>query len=299
MMNNSNRSNPFGISPKHVLWFGYALSLVLLGMLVWLYYAELQNESATFWSNKFVNYIILVPAFGAAIAGTLLTRQFEKGESPHRIWLAFSIGIWFWVAGELSGLTYDALGVEALSPDFHLVDVLWLLGYFFLGLSLYYQILLVYGIRSKKSIFLFLGTIAAAFLLTIVLTNLTIKAGGGEENSWAFLFVTILYPVLDLIEAATAIWLSLLFRRGQWSRPWWGLILFALTDSIDAFYWIGGYDLIPIMAQSMLDFISLVTYPASYMVAGLALLSNYFILRYAEDSGLLKTAGTSELKVEK
>lgn len=298
-MNNSNKSKSFGISPKHVLWFGYALSLVLLGLLIWLYYAELRNVTATFWSNKFLNYIILVPAIGAAIAGTLLARQFEKGESPHRIWQAFSIGMWFWVAGELSGLAYDAIGVEALSPDFHLVDVLWLLGYFFLGLSLYYQILLIYGIRNKKSIYLFLGMIVLAFLIAVVLTNLTIKAGQGEGDSWAFLFVTLLYPVLDLIEGATAIWLSLLFRRGQWSRPWWGLILFALTDGIDAFYWSGGYGFIPVMAQNTLDLISLVTYPASYMVAGLALLSNYFLLRYAEDSGLLTPAKNSGLNAEK
>jgi hypothetical protein len=268
-------------------------------MLVWLYYAELLNETATFWSNKFLNYIILVPAFGAAIAGTLLARQFEKGESPHRIWLTFSIGLWFWVMGELSGFQYDFFPTATFSSDFHLVDVFWLTGYFFLGLSLYYQILLIYGIRNKKSIFLFLGMIVLAFLIAVGLTNLTIKVGRGEGNSWAFLFVTLLYPVLDLIEGATAIWLSLLFRRGQWSRPWWGLILFALTDGIDAFYWSGGYGFIPMMAQNTLDFISLVTYPSSYMVAGLALLSNYFILRYAEDSGLLKTAGRNELKVEK
>lgn len=299
MMNNSNKSKFFGISPRHILWIGYALSVVLLGLLVWLYYAELQTETTTYWSNKFVTYIILVPAIGAAIAGTLVARQFGKGESPHRIWQAFSIGLWFWVMGELSGLTYDAIGVEAFSPDFHLVDVFWLLGYFFLGLSLYYQILLIYGIRNRKSIYLFLGLIALAFLIAVALTNLTIKAGHGEGNSWAFLFVTLLYPVLDLIEGATAIWLSLLFRRGQWSRPWWGLILFALTDGIDAFYWSGGYSFIPVMAQNTLDFISLVTYPASYMVAGLMLLSNYFILRYAEDSGLLKTVRNSGLNIEK
>jgi hypothetical protein len=298
-MNNLNKSKSLSISPKQILWIGYGVSAILLGLLVWLYYAELRNATATFWSNKFLAYIILVPAIGSAIAGTLLVRQFEKGESPYRIWRAFSIGLWFWVAGELSSLIYEAIGLTAFSPEFHLVDVFWLLGYFFLGLSLYYQILLIYGIRNKKSIFLFLGMIVLAFLIAVGLTNLTIKAGQGEGNSWAFLFVTLLYPVLDLIEGATAIWLSLLFRRGRWSRPWWGLILFALTDGIDAFYWSGGYGFIPMMAQNTLDFISLVTYPSSYMVAGLALLSNYFILHYAEDSGLLKTAGISELKVGK
>jgi hypothetical protein len=82
--------------------------------------------------------------------------------------------------------------------------------------------------------------------------------------------------------------LSFLFRRGQWSRPWWGLILFALADSVDTLYWLGVYDYIPVVMQNVLNFIAVAAYPASYMVAGLALLSNYFIVRYGEESGLLK-----------
>jgi hypothetical protein len=37
-----------------------------------------------------------------------------------------------------------------------------------------------------------------------------------------------------------------------------------------------------------LNYISVAAYPASYMVAGLTLLANYFILRYGRDSGLMK-----------
>ena len=121
------------------------------------------------------------------------------------------------------------------------------------------------------------------------------KPGLGEGYAWIILFITMLYPVFDLTEGATAIWLSFLFGRGQWSRPWWGLILFALADSIDTFYWLGGYSLIPVAAQNTLNFISMVAYPASYMVMGLALLSNYFILRYGEDSGLLKVVKKNTL----
>jgi len=73
------------------------------------------------------------------------------------------------------------------------------------------------------------------------------------------------------------------------------LILFALADSIDSFYWLGGYELIPVAVQPMLNFIAVAAYPASYMVAGLALLANYFILRYGEDSGLVKVAGKEKV----
>jgi hypothetical protein len=293
-MNNLSKSR-FGITPRQILWIGAAISLILLGLLVWVYYAELQSQTTSFWNDEIVSCIILIPAIGAAIAGTLLTRQFEKGEPPQRIWQAFTIGLWCWVAGEISGMVYDAIYINTPAPDFRLVDMFWLLGYFFLGLSLYYQILLVYGAQKRQGIFLYLGLVVLALLVAAGLTSLTIKAGRGEGYSLVSLFVTVLYPVLDLTEGAIAIWLAFLFGRGQWSRPWWGLILFALTDSIDAFYWVGGYDKIPVVAQSALDVISLVTYPASYMVAGLALLANYFILRYGLTSGWLTSSKKSEL----
>jgi len=49
----------------------------------------------------------------------------------------------------------------------------------------------------------------------------------------------------------------------------------------------------------VLNFISVAAYPASYMVAGLTLLSNYFILRYGEESGLLKVEKRKSLPEQK
>jgi len=197
----------------------------------------------------------------------------------------FSIGLWFWVAGELSGFVYDAIYIDLPYPEFSLIDVCWLAGYFYLGLSLYYQVRLVYSAQKRKGRLLYLALVGLAFLIAALLTQLAAKAGLGGESAWIILFVSILYPVFDLAEGSAAIWLSLLFGRGQWSRPWWGLILFALADSVDTFYWLGGYDFIAPVVQSVLDVISVAAYPASYMVAGLALLSNYFILQYGVESG--------------
>lgn len=294
-MNNVNRSYS-GISPLQKLWIGLAISIVLLILLVWAYYAEPFSQSLPpYWSSSLVDILILLPAVGAAVAGTLVTSQFEKGETPHRIWQAFTIGLWFWVAGEVSGMVYNAVYFDTELPDLGLVDLFWLLGYFYLGLSLYYQFKLVYSAKGRKGRLLYLGLFALALLVTAGLTTLAANAGLGEGYAWIVLCITILYPVFDLTEGALALRLSLLFRRGQWSRPWWGLILFALADSVNSFYWLGGYDLISTRIQSVLDFVSLVAYPASYMVAGLALLSNYFILRYGEDSGLLRAVKSSEI----
>lgn len=279
------------ISPRKVLQFCRAGSAILLILVIWTYYAEPLAEAVSpFWNDKLLDILILIPAIGAAIAGTLVMRQFGAGEQPHRVWQAFAIGLWFWVGGEISGIVYDAIYIDTPYPDFRLVDIFWLLGYFYLGLSLYYQARLVYGAQKRKGRLLYMGLVGLAFLVAAGLTQLASKAGLGGESAWVILFITVLYPVFDLTEGTIAIWLSFLFGRGQWSRPWWGLILFALADSVNTFYWLGGYDLIPPAAQSAMDFVSLAAYPASYMVAGLALLSNYFILQYGAESGLLEAA---------
>ena len=289
-----SKSNPDSrISPARILQLSAAVFVVLLILIVWTFFAEpLSEVLSPYWNDKLIDVFVLTPAVIAAVAGTLLTSQFEKGEIPYHIWQAFTIGLWFWVAGEIGGAINDALYWDSTYPEFGLVDLFWLMGYFFLGLSLYYQLRLVYG-GNKGRRRLYLGIVALALMVAAGLATLAAKSGLGQGFAWIILFITMLYPVFDLTEGATAIWLSFLFRRGQWSRPWWGLILFALADSIDTFYWLGGYGTIPVAAQNILNFISMVAYPASYMVAALALLSNYFILRYGEDSGLLKVAGKS------
>lgn len=288
-MSNLNTQN-FKYSPKQILQACTAGSALLLVLLVWVIYAEpLSQILSPYWNDNLADILILIPAVGAAIASTLVMRQFEKNETPFRVWQAFSIGLWFWVAGEISGMIYDAIYWDGTYPDFRWVDLFWLLGYSFLGLSLYYQLRLVYGAQNKRGRRLYLGLIALALLITTGLTTIAAQSGLGAGSAWIILFISVLYPVFDLTEGAIAIWLSFLFGRGQWSRPWWGLILFALADSVNTFYWLGGYDFIPVAAQNALDFIALIVYPASYVVAGLALLSNYFILHYGEDSGLLKT----------
>jgi len=285
-MDSLEKPTLFGISPKQLLMGGVLTAFALLAVLSWQYFVALQNDIDAFWDGQFFNYITLVPALGAALAGSLVTRQFTKGERPYRIWMAFSLGMWFWFVGEISVIVFDFFPSGIVSPDFQLVDVFWLLGYFSLGLSLTLQLFSAYGVQQRRGLYIYVGMVVFAVLLASLLTEIVRK--GESEDSWSFLFVTLLYPVLDVLAGGTAIWLSLLFGRGRWSRPWWGLILFAITDAIDAFYWSGGYDLVSAAAQNTLDFISLVTYPASYMTAGLALLANYFILRYGMDSGLLK-----------
>ena len=288
-MPNQSRAFSFKISPVRAVWVGAAFSALLLVSTLWIYFSVSLTESLTpFWKDKLLDVLIFIPALGSAVAGTLLLSQFGINETPRRVWTAFTLGLWCWVGGEIAGVVNDFLYWDSVYPEFSVVDALWLAGYFFLGLSLYYQLGIVYS-KTRARRRMYLGLVALAILATAALTSLAERSGLGEGYAWVILFITILYPVLDAIQGTAAIWTSILFRRGQWSRPWWGLILFALADSVDSFYWLGGYQFISSAAQTALNFIAVAAYPASYIVAGLALLVNYFILRYGEDSGLVKT----------
>jgi len=278
-------------SPLRVLQVSTAGSILLLAALAWIYFAvPIPDE---YWNDQAADTLIILASAGAALAGTRVARLFEKGEAPWRIWWTFAIGLWFWLAGEVSGLVYDALYWETGYPDLTLIDLFWILGYLSLGLSLYYQYRLIYGKQDKRGTRYYLGLVALALLLTAFLTNLAIDTGLGEGYAWIVLFITVLYPVFDAVEGLGAIRLSLLFGRGQWSRPWrpwWGLILFALSDSINSFYWLGGYQWLGAGVQTAFDVIMNITYPAAYLVAGLALLTNYYLIKYGEADGLMRPA---------
>lgn len=279
-------------SPTRVVQMSALASLILLAVFAWVYFAAPIPDD--YWNDKATDFLVILASAGAALAGTRVATLFDKSEAPWRIWWAFAIGFWFWLAGELSGLVYDAIYWETQYPDLTLIDLFWILGYFFLGLSLYYQYRLIYstpsgdGSQKKRGTRYYLGLVALGLLLTALLTNLAAGTGLGEGYAWIILFITVLYPVFDLVEGAAAIRLSLLFGRGQWVRPWWGLILFALSDSINSFYWLGGYEWLSAGMQTVFDIITNMTYPAAYLIAGLALLTNYYLIKHGEAAGIVK-----------
>lgn len=277
--------HPFRLTPLRVLQICIAVSLLLLAALAWVYFAV--PISNAYWNDKVADFLIIAAALGACLVGTKVARSFERQEPPWRIWWSFAIGLWCWLAGELIGLVYDAIYWESGYPSLTLIDLFWILGYMWLGLSLYYQYRLIYGRQNKRGTRDYAGLIVLALLITALLTNLAVSVGLAEGYPWLILFITILYPVFDLAEGVGAIWLSLLFGRGHWSRPWWGLILFALADSINSFYWLGGYSRLSPVVQTIFNVITNLAYPAGYLVAGLALLVNYYLIRDGEIAGLV------------
>jgi hypothetical protein len=271
-MNQSINPNPqtFRASRTFILALVFLLMLVVFA---WVYYFEPLSPYSEYWNDKVCDTLTLIPALIAAILGIQLTRQFKPSEPPYRIWLTFTIGWWFWVGGELLGFVYDAIYMNADYPEITLIDLCWVLGYIFFGLSLYYQFRLIYNWKSGRKSVLYLAFIGIALAVTLGLTQWALVVGLGKDISWFALYLAILYPVFDLFEGGAALWLFFLFGRGYLGRPWWGLIAFAVADSINIFFWIGGSDWLPEKPYLLIDLFSSVAYVAGYMITALAFFS--------------------------
>ncbi len=259
------------------MWVALIACVILLALFAWVYYFEpLKNLSipySDYWNDKVGDTLTLAPAVVAAALATLLTRQYKTSEPPYRIWLTFAIAWWCWVGGELLGYVYDYYYWFVDMPEFTAIDVCWLLGYVFFGLSLYYQFRLIYSWNQGWKSIQFFFYIGAALAAAVGLTQWALAVGLGEGISWYALYTAVLYPVFDIVEGGAALWLFFLFGRGYLGRPWWGLIAFAVADGINIFFWIGGYEWVSDPTYYTLDMISAMTYVGGYMITLLALLS--------------------------
>jgi len=264
---------------SRVLTYVLIASLVIMGVTVyWNWYAPEQD----YWPQLVGDWITIIPAVAAAIAGTLLLRQFERGEKPRAIWFWLAMGWWAWVVGEICSMSYDLFKLPY--GDISVYDFFWVVGYLCFGLSLFHQYRNIYSSKRKLGFIYFLIMVAIVLVTTLILTQWAIAAGLGADISWFALYLAVFYPVCDLAIGATALWLAFLFGRGAWGRPWWGLIVFAVADGINIFLWIGGDKLLPEKVANFLDPLSASIYNGGYVVAMLGFLFILFLTFWASVS---------------
>lgn len=257
------------------MWAIFAgIILVFYGLLYWFVpISQLSFPFADYWDDKAGDIIVLLAALAAAALGRNMTRNYAPSEPPHRIWNLFTLGWWAWVGGEALGFVYDYYYWYVDYPEFTFIDIFWLAGYLFFGISLYLQFRLIYSHKRSAQTFLYLGYLAFALLVTAGLTQWALAAGLGEDSSWTVNYLAVLYPVFDLLEGAAALWLFFLFRRGWLGRPWWGLLAFAFADAVNIFFWLGGYNWMSDQAYAIWDTLSALAYLAGYMITALAFLA--------------------------
>ncbi|MEZ0395227.1 MAG: hypothetical protein ABWK53_02160 [Anaerolineales bacterium] len=277
--------NTSSLSPslrKTILWASSGFALLVLVLFAWIYHFDPFPDPGL---NDQMTYLFyLGGAVVAAMSGTLLTRQFEKGEPPRRVWLMFTLGWWAWAVGEFTDIVYEFFYPQGY-PEFTLIDACWVLGYVFFGLSIYYQFRLIYGRHKRTSPLFNISIIAAILLITAGFTQLAIEQGLGEKWSWPGVYLAVFYPVCDSLQGMAALWLALLFRSGRWGRPWWALLCFAVADAIATWFWIGGGSSLPVQTSNLLYLFADSIYLGGYLLVAIAFLSNYLVFKLPIEKG--------------
>ena len=185
-----------------------------------IYFFMAHSDSLAFFSNLFRPIIASVSLMASVIA---LRNYWQNLESRlSRIWLCFTIGMAFWFLSELSWAILT-LGLNMPNPYPSIANVYRLAGYGALFLAILVYIGMFHPVVSAKTV----AISAAAALPTsagIIPTILLLIRGKASTINLPTLFVTVAYPLFDLLLFATAMLGLLVFTitplRGKLKGAW-------------------------------------------------------------------------------
>jgi hypothetical protein len=264
------KSNPSSL----ILALGAIAGFAILASYVYLYQVQ---PLETFWNDFWLCAIYVIAATLAAIISTLVALRFRKTDQPRRIWVYFSLGLWFWAIAELVWMIY-AYSVEEIA-SVSIADAIWVFAYMFFALSFVYQFRLIHSTTRKQETTWLGGIVTAALLVTAVITTFLHRAGETEQT-WFETFVIVSYPVGDLVIGLAALRVSQIFGRGLWGQVWWGLIVFAFSDALYSWLDFSGIYANSVEAGNPLSLTTDLVYISAYLIVALACLSQVLLMQH-------------------
>jgi len=261
-----------GQSIERFKWLAILASSLLLAVYVYIYFAQ---PFSSFWNDLLSNVVSEFAALASAAAATMVWAYYDRSDSPRRVWGYFAIGLWLWVAGEL---TWGYLNMTVGEVATGLPDFFWIIAYFFLGGAL----LLQYQILERPSARGLLNRAASMIALVIVLAAgifLLLKPVAGESTDFDIL-VSSFYPAGDLALVLFALWLLRSFQGGALGRPWIGLLIFSVTDLMNGWLQLSGIYAWSLEEGNLLSSLSDILYFSAYLALALAAFSKWIFLKY-------------------
>lgn len=266
----------FGWKPKEassrIRWLARITAVIVVAAYLVIYWFE---PFSLFINTLLVNSFTVVASIFAAVIATMISGLYEKGEAPRRVWGNFAIGLWLWVAGEISwgyiNLTRGEVPVGAQ-------DVFWMISYLFFGQALLAQYTILNrptAIERRSRILIVILSIMGLIWLTynfLITTSQTTDKLSALANAF--------YPAVDVLLAGIALWLARSFAGGAFARPWWGVLAFSFSDLSYAWLDLSGTYAWSVDQGNLLSVITDVTYFAAYLILGLGVLSQWLFLKY-------------------
>lgn len=261
-------------------WLAKISALGLTAAYTLIYWFEPFSE---LWNKISTDLFLVIASSFTAIIATLIWSRYEPTDTPRRIWSYFAIGLWLWAIAEL---TWGYLNIILGEVPVGLPDVFWIVSYFFLAHALIFQ----YRILAKptKKELVSRAFVACLLLMAIYALIYSVLTWGVETESRLATAINSFYPAADVFLALIALWLARNFMGGAFSRPWLGLLAFALADFLYAWAEISGLYSWNVSQASFVSMITDVAYLGAYLVLGLGILSQWVFLKYGLRSSALE-----------
>jgi hypothetical protein len=257
--------------PRFLLLAFVALAVALVGLYIYFYqFSNLPDEQNTL----IVNLISLAAPLSSAIFGTLIFTSFGPNDKPRQVWLHLTVFIWLWTIAEFIWIGYMIFTGDVPIPS--IADAFWLAGFVFLTIGLRKQYELV---TQRKIAWWKIGAgWAGVFVLTYLIVLLTTTLLGFGN------YLEYFYAVADISAGIAAVRIFIAFRGGLMSRPWIGLFVLGLSDSIYA--WLEATGMYATSTESG-DWVSLfadTSYMTAYLVLAAGFLATYLVLKHGPES---------------
>jgi len=269
----------FGWNPKQAFarfnWMVLIGALVLVAFYSFIYF---YGPFASFTNNLVANVLSVIAALSGAVFALLVWFRYEKADTPRRIWGYFAIGLWLWACGDAAWGYLNLTLPDGEVPNGSLNDIFWMVAYYFIGRALLsqYQILVQPTSRTLRNrVINSVSFFGIAFVLIFIALKLFTDSPDGFETA-----INAFYPAADLTLGLAALWLARNFQGGALGRPWIGLIVFAVSDLLNAWLQLSGTYAWSLEQGNLLSGISDIIYFSAYLALGFGAFSHWVFMKY-------------------
>jgi hypothetical protein len=228
-----------------------------------------ENDGIIQWVSALAG---LIPAAVCLIYSVVLWNRYEAGHPNKTVWGWFSLGFLLWVIGELVWLYYTAiLMVELPFPTEG--DYAWIVGYipYFIGIIILYR---SFRIQAEPRQVLVVSSLILVLIALSMIFVIWPMISSPEDSPFLNQFLSVAYPIGDLLIALGFSFVVLLLLGGELSSAWivftLGMIIMAFSDTLFTYvswneiYYPGG-------ETNFVSLLTDITYNASYIVMALGI----------------------------
>lgn len=208
------------------LWWIIGIVLTIF-FLVWYIFMPLPIDTA-----EIAELVLFVGIAGAVtISFAIVAKQFNFLTTKSGLSMTLiTIGFALWTAAEGSWLVYFMIDAD---PFPSIADVFWIVGYvlFIVAISVNARTIRMKFNQQMLGVWILLSAAIAVIVIGFDIVPLLTEGLDFE------IFVTILYPIEDILVIIPALAILLKFKSGEVAKPWGVLILgFILTAVGDILY---------------------------------------------------------------